>query len=260
VKREELFLTSKLDNPYHHREHVRLALEKTLKDLNVKYLDLYLMHWPVAYLYVPYDQNRRGFHEGYDTIGLSEIDLSKNGGSVIDSTVSIRETWEALEECVKAGLVKAIGVSNFTAVLIHDLLTYAKIRPAVCQVELHPYLHQNLLIDFCNKRGIVVEAYSALGSGDFKKPNDPSVLADPELAKLGKKYGKSPAQIALKWATQRGTVALAKSVHPKRLVENLSIFDFELSADDMAVITKLDRDFHFLRPYEWYQIPLFGHC
>lgn len=260
VKREELFITSKLNNPYHHKEHVRLALEKTLKDLNLQYLDLFLIHWPVAFVYVPYDQDRRGWAEGYDPDGCSQIDLSANGGSKIDMTVSIRETWEALEACVDAGLVKAIGVSNFSAVLIHDLLTYARIRPAVNQVELHPFLHQKPLLDFCSKRGIVVQGYSPLGSGDFKKASDPTVLTNETLVAIGAKYGKSSAQVALKWATQRGTVALPKSVNAARLAENIAIFDFELSADDIAAIDKLDNDFHFLRPNDWYQIPLFGHC
>jgi len=260
VKREELFITSKLNNPYHHKEHVRPALEKTLLDLNLTYLDLYLIHWPVAFHYVPYDQSKRGFHEGYDPDGLKELDLSKFGGWPIDTTVSYGETWKAMEELVDAGLTKHIGVSNLTAVLLHDVLTYARIQPAVNQIELHPLLQQNALLAFCAKRNIVVQAYSPLGTSDFKKPEDPSLLSLPEIGVIAAKHNKSPAQVLLGWAVQRGTVALPKSVNPSRVVENASIFDFVLDEEDLAAIAKLDRDFHFLRPNDWHGVPLFGHC
>ena len=112
---------------------------------------------------------------------------------MIDHSVSYQETWHALEELVDAGLVKAIGVSNLTAGLLHDVLTYARIKPAVNQVELHPLLHQSALLAFCKHHGIVVQAYSPLGSADFKKPEDPSVLALPELAAIAAKHSKTRA-------------------------------------------------------------------
>jgi len=231
---------------------------KTLKDLNVPYLDLWLMHWPVAFLYVPYDKNRRGYDSNYDPNDLSQIDLSSNGGSKVDRTVSIRETWEAMEKCVEEGLVKAIGVSNFTCPLIHDLLTYAKIRPVVNQVESHVYLQQSNLIKYCEEQLIRVEGYSVLGTSEFKKKDDPEVLKDPLIIKLSEKYGKSPAQICLRWQTQRGVIALAKSVTKERIKENISIFDFQLSDEDMKEISKIDRRFHFLNPIDWdtFKIPL----
>jgi diketogulonate reductase-like aldo/keto reductase len=257
VKREDLFITSKLNNPYHHKEHVRPHLEKTLKDLNLEYLDLWLMHWPVAFVYTPYDPNRRGFDASYDPDGLKNVDLSANGGSKIDMTVSIRETWEAMQECVDAGLVKNIGVSNFGAGLIHDMLTYARIKPAVNQVEMHPYCAQPALVAFCARHGITITAYSPLGTGDFKGPNDPTLLEDKTLIDIAARHSKSVAQVCIRWAVQRGTVVIPKSVTPSRIAENISVYDFTLTDDDMAAINALDRNFHFLRPNDWYQIPLF---
>jgi len=257
VKREDLFLTSKLNNPYHHREHVKPHLQKTLKDLNVEYLDLWLMHWPVAFAYVPYDQEKRGFADDYDPNGCSKVDLSKYGGSRIDRTVTIRETWEAMEECYNAGLVKAIGISNFNSGLIHDLLTYAKVKPAVLQVELHPYLQQNQLVAYCQKEGIAVEGYSPLGTSGFKKENEPSVLQDSVLNEIGKKHNKSSAQVALRWAVQRGTVALPKSVNADRVTQNFQVFDFKLTDEEMESIKNIDKGYRFLRPFDWYGIPLF---
>jgi len=258
VKREELFITSKLNNNYHHREHVEPILNKTLKDLNIEYLDLWLMHWPVAFQYVPYDHNVRGYDDKYDPDGCSQIDLKKFGGSKIDTTVTIRETWEAMEEMVKKGKVKSIGISNFTAPLIHDLLTYAKIKPTVNQVESHIYLQQPKLHSYLKSQNILFECYSPLGAGTFKKNDEPSVLKDEHIEKLAEKHKKSPAQICLRFQIQRGCVVIPKSVNEKRLKENSELFDFQLSEGEMKEISKLDRNYRFLDPSEWYNIPLFG--
>jgi len=258
VKREDLFITSKLNNPYHHKEHVRGHLLKTLKDLKLDYLDLWLMHWPVAFVYVPYDKDRRGFDDSYDPDGCSGVDLSFNNGSKIDSTVSVQETWTAMEEIYTEGLVRAIGVANFSSAILHDLLTYAKVKPEVNQFELHPYLQQNELVHFCRSRNIVVEGYSPLGTPAFKEKHEPSVLEDPTLNSLAKKYGKTPAQICLRWAVQRGTIPLPKSVNPDRLRSNISVFDFSLTQEEMLLIKSIDKNFRYLRPFDWYGIPLFS--
>jgi len=247
VKREDLFITSKLNNPYHHKEHVRDHLLKTLKDLKLEYLDLWLMHWPVAFAYVPYDQNRRGFADDYDP-----------NTPKIDNTVSVQETWRAMEEVYNEGLVRAIGVANFSGSILHDLLTYAKVKPAVNQVELHPYLQQTELVKYCHDNDIVVEAYSPLGTPGFKKENAPTVLEDSTLVEIGKKYGKTSAQVSLRWALQRGTIPLPKSVNPERLRQNFSVFDFSLSEEDMKKIKSIDKNYRYLQPFDWYGIPLFG--
>ena len=151
VPRTDIFITSKLASPFHRKEHVEPALRKTLNDLSVGYLDLYLMHWPVAFKPVPIDPNERGFRD-------ESIDDSHNGKN-IDPNVSIRETWQAMETLVDKGLVKHIGVANFPAILLHDLLSYSRIKPAVNQIEIHPYNQQSKLVSYCQARNITVQAY-----------------------------------------------------------------------------------------------------
>jgi len=257
VKREDLFITGKLNNPYHHKEHVRPHLLKTLKDLNIEYIDLYLIHWPVAFAYVPFDPNRRGFDDDYDPNDCKKVDLTPYGGTKIDRTVSIRETWEAMEEIQREGLARSIGVSNFSASLIHDLLTYAKIKPAVNQIELHPYLQHEKLVKYCRSQNILVEAYSPLGTSDFKGKDEPTVLEDQKLKEIGDRHGKSVAAVTLRWIVQRGLVTVPKSVNPQRIAANLHVFDFSLTDQEMKEISLLDRNYHFLRPEDWYGIPIF---
>jgi diketogulonate reductase-like aldo/keto reductase len=178
-------------------------------------------------------------------------------GFLITEKVPIRETWEAMEELVEAGLVRAIGVANFTAPMLLDLMSYVKIPPAMNQVEMHPYFAQQKLVDLCKEKGIALTAYSPLGSpGNYK--NKGSLLDDPLVEMLAQKYGKSPAQIVLRWGAQRGTVVIPKSTKPARLAENIGIWDFEITDEDMAKISGLDRNLRFLDPYEWWKIPYFG--
>jgi len=264
VTRNELFVTSKLNNPYHHREHVLPALQKTLLDLRMDYVDLFLIHWPVAFAYVPYDPKVRGFPMSYEPDDCSNVDLRTQpwvGGSrathpKVDMTVSIRETWEAMEMCVSAGLAKAIGVANFTVPLLHDLLTYAKIVPAVNQVETHPYGQQAGMLQFCKAQGIQLQAYSPLGYGEFKKDTERTVLTEPVIGEIARRIGKSPAQVVLRWHAQRGVCAIPKTIRENELRENLGIFQFTLSEKDMAAITSLDTNFHYLRPRDWFGLPL----
>eukprot|EP00474_Spongospora_subterranea_P008603 CRZ09061.1 hypothetical protein [Spongospora subterranea] len=251
VKRGDVFLTSKLNNPYHRKEHVKPQLLKTLKDLKIEYLDLWLMHWPIAFKYVAFDPEKVGI-EAYAS---SPDDAA--AGKNIDHGVSIRETWEAMQECYDQGLVKAIGVSNFTAPLIHDLLTYAKVKPAVNQVESHPYCQQKALLAYEKRLGIVFEAYSPLGTSGFASPDEPHLLSDPVLNTIAQKHNVTPAAVALRWGVQRGTVVIPKSVHENRIKENLKVTEFALDEDDMAKIATIDKNHHYLRPNDWYGIPLF---
>jgi len=224
VKREDLFVVSKLWNTFHRPDLVSVGLKKTLTSLRLDSLDLYLIHWPM------------GYKEDGD---LFPKDAN---GKFLYSTVDILDTWKEMEKCVKQGLVKSIGVSNFNSKQIELILANCTIKPSVNQVECHPYLNQKKLIEFCKSKGITVTAYSPLGSPDrpWAKPTDPKLLDDPKLVQLGKKLGKTPAQIILRWQIQRGLVVIPKSVHKNRLLENISIFDFQLGQQDMDYINALD--------------------
>jgi diketogulonate reductase-like aldo/keto reductase len=248
LKREDVFITSKLWNTEHARGRVRKACEQTLADLNLKYLDLYLVHWGLA---IPPNSSETGNKYGRLT---EQLDAN---GFLLTEKIPLRETWAAMEELVAEGLVKTIGVANFTAPMLLDLLSYAKITPAVNQIEMHPYFTQQKLVDFCKYHGIALTAYSPLGSpGNFKDKG--SLLDDPVIRELSLKYGKKPAQIILRWGVQRDTVVIPKSITPERINENLSIWDFELAGEDMAKVSGLDRNRRFLEPYEWWKIPYFG--
>lgn len=238
--REDVFVTSKLWNSNHAKDDVLTACKRTLQDLQLDYLDLYLMHWGIA---TPHD------------LGDEPVDAQ---GNLLLSNVSIRETWEAMEALVDAGLVKAIGVSNFTAVMLFDLLTYARIKPAVNQIELHPYNQQTKLVEFCQYHGICVTAYSPLGTQPSVRGKKPVLLADPLIQTIAQHHGKTPSQILLRWALERKTVVIPKSTTPEHIEENAHVFDFTLSEDDLRQIATLDKGLRYLDPYEWWRMPYFG--
>lgn len=249
-KREDIFITSKLWNTEHHKEDVRKACESTLSDLNLNYLDLYLIHWGIA---IPHNDSLSTGSKGRFT-----EQLDKNG-FLITEKVSIAETWEAMEELVEAGLVKAIGVANFTVPMLSDLLSYCKIKPAVNQVEMHVYLQQPELLEFCQNNDIVVTAYSPLGTpGNLKGKGFPVLMEDTTINEIARSHNKTPAQVLLRWGMQRGTVVIPKSVTPERIKENIDIFDFELLEEEMKTISVLNRNLRFLNPYMWWKIPYFN--
>lgn len=225
VKREDLFLTSKLWNTFHRPDLVIPSLKQTLADLQTDYIDLYLIHWPQAYQ--------------EETILFPKDADGKN----IYSDVDYLDTWKAMEEAVDLGLAKSIGVSNFNAEQLGRILATARIPPANNQVEVHPYLNQEELIAYCTKNGVSVTGYSPLGSADrpWATPDDPKLLEDPKLIELGKKYNKTAAQVVLRWLVQRGVIAIPKTVNKNRLTENMDIFDFTLSEEDMKYVHSLDR-------------------
>ena len=245
-KREDVFITSKLWNSEHSKNDVKKACETTLKDLNLEYLDLYLMHWGMA---IPHNETSP---RGRMTEQLDEK------GVLVTEKISIRETWEAMENLVEEGLVKAIGVANFTAPMLLDLLSYAKIKPAMDQIELHIYLQQPELVEFCKSNNLAVTAYSPLGSsGNYKEKGFPILLEDENIIKIARDHKKSPAQVLIRWGIQRGTVIIPKSVTPERIKENIEVFDFELSEAEMKIIAGLNRNLRFVNPYTWCKIPYF---
>ncbi len=249
LKREDVFITSKLWNTEHARKDVLTACKLTLKNLELDYLDLYLMHWGVAAL--P--------DASEPVVILNAREEWVDEGVLRTAAVSIRETWEAMEELVKLGLVRSIGVSNFTAPMIVDLLTYAEIPPAVNQIELHPYNQQTGLVEYCQSKGIAVTAYSPLGtSGNLKnRPDEPILMDDPQIVTIAKKYNKSPAQVLIRWGIQRNTVVIPKSLSQEHLKSNIDVFDFVLSDKDIEAIGLLDRKHRFVDPFKWWKIPYF---
>ncbi|CAO3684382.1 unnamed protein product [Umbelopsis ramanniana] len=227
VPREEIFVTSKVWNTHHRPEYVKPAVQASLKALQLEYLDLYLVHWPVSFVPV-------GKPEDTPVTPEKDYLFPQKNGSVDIEEVDPLKTWAAMEELVDAGLVKAIGLSNFNIAKIQHILDNCRIRPAALQVELHPALHQQELLDFCAKENIHVTAYSPLGNNIYGKDR---TVDDPAIADVAKKLGKTPAQVCISWAVQHGTSVIPKSVTPSRITENFQ--DFVLEKEDYESVSSL---------------------
>lgn len=223
VKRDDLYITSKLWNTYHKPEMVEPALKNTLSNLGLEYLDLYLVHWPFA------------LKEGDDLFPTAN-------GKTLFSDVDYLDTWKAMEAVCKKGLTKSIGISNFNKRQIERLLQNCSIPPVTNQIEVHPYLNQKKLIEFCKSKNITITAYSPLGSPDrpWAKPGDPQLLEDPKIKAIAAKYKKTAAQVVLKYQVQRGCITIPKSVTKSRIQENFNIWDFTLSPEDIAQLDSFD--------------------
>ena len=242
-RREDLWVTSKLWNTFHAPEHVRPACERTLRDLGLEHLDLYLVHFPIALAYVPPEIR-------YPPGWFFDPGAARPGMRA--ARVPLADTWAAMEELVRAGLVRHIGVCNYGVALLRDLLASAQIRPAVLQVELHPYLTQEKLLRFCREEGIAVTAFSPLGAPSYvplgmAKASE-GVLDDPVTVGIARDVRRSPAQVVLRWAVQRGTGVIPKTSRPERLRENLAIGDFALTDPQMLALSELDRGRRFNDP------------
>jgi len=225
AKREEVWVTSKLWNDSHAPEQVRPALETSLRKLQLDYLDLYLIHWPVAL--------RQGVllpTGPEDFIPLSEIPLAT--------------TWEAMLKASEQGLAREVGVSNFSKQMIKRVSEETGRTPALNQVELHPYLQQDDLVAACKMLGVAVTAYSPLGSPDsaamMGRHDEAPLTRHPTIVQIATSHGATPGQVLIAWALARGTSVIPKSVNPGRIAENLAAGELELSATDMAAIAALD--------------------
>lgn len=199
LSRGDVFVTSKLDNGFHEPEDAREAFTRTLRDLGSDYVDLFLIHWPLPNRY---------------------------GGDFVS-------TWNTLEEFRADGRARSIGVSNFQPEHLERLAAGSETKPAVNQIESHPYLTNDPVRDYCRERDIAVEAWSPLARG--------GVLEEPAVTRIAERVGKTPAQVVLRWHLQRGNIVFPKSTTPGRIRENFDVFDFELAPDDMEAITTLDR-------------------
>lgn len=202
IKREDLFVTSKVWTSARGYENTLKACEKSLEDFGLEYFDLYLIHWPA---------NEVNCGADWDAMNL--------------------DSWKAMTELYKAGKVKAIGVSNF---LPHHLksLMETEVPPMVDQIEIHPGWMQKEAVKFCQENGIVVEAWSPIGSG--------AMFTNPTILAMAEKYNKTVAHICIRWCLQHGLVPLPKSVTPSRIADNTNVFDFQISAEDMAVIDAME--------------------
>lgn len=241
--REELWVTSKLWNTYHHPDHVVMAMDQSLHDLGLDYLDLYLVHFPIALEFVPFETR---YPPEWIHDPDADIPMMK------PAAIPLQDTWRAMETLVHAGLTRFIGVSNFNVGLLRDLLNYASIPPAVLQVESHPYLTQEKLMRFCTEQDVAVTAFSPLGASSYVEldmaEQQDSVMQQTVIQDIAQRVGRSAAQVVLRWGVQRGNSIIPKTSKPQRLVENAALFDFRLSAEDMHAISALNRNQRFNDP------------
>ena len=243
VSRSDLFITSKLWNDAHKREDVLPALLASLEKLKLDYLDLYLIHWPVA------------FQPGIGIPSVPEEYLSLEKAPLID-------TWKEMIVAKNKGLARHIGVSNFSKKKLEELIAKTEIVPEMNQIELHPLLQQNELYNFCHSNDIRLTAYSPLGSRDrsaqMKADNEPNLMELAVIAEIAKKHGISAAKVLLGWHANRGTIAIPKSTNESHLKANLEAPEIVLDKDDMNKIAQLDKNYRFING-KFFEMPGSGY-
>eukprot|EP00252_Welwitschia_mirabilis_P008434 TRINITY_DN20266_c0_g2_i1.p1 TRINITY_DN20266_c0_g2~~TRINITY_DN20266_c0_g2_i1.p1 ORF type:complete len:335 (+),score=57.77 TRINITY_DN20266_c0_g2_i1:224-1228(+) len=222
VSRSEVFITSKIWCHNLHPDSVLPAINNSLRELEMEYLDLYLIHWPVCV------KQGTGYLDNYENFTLP---------------LDMELCWKSMEKCVESGLTKCIGVSNFSIKKLDRLLASATIPPAVNQVEMHPMWQQKNLREYCNNKGIHVTAYSPLGipGTPFSEKASVGFLDHPLVLSVASKHSKTPAQVALRWGIQEGVSVIPKSYNMKRIQENIDIFDFSLDEEDKAKLNSLEQ-------------------
>jgi len=230
VKRKELFITSKLWNDSHRHDDVKAALEKTLSDLRLDNLDLYLVHWPVVFKPgVGFATHREEYYTYQD--------------------VPLTQTWEAMQDQKSSGLTKHIGVSNFNQAKLKEILAMGGENPEMNQVEMHPFLPQENLVKFCSENGILMTAYSPLGSPDSRAErhkNDPRLLDDEVVLQIAKKHGIGVGQVLIAWSIARDIAVIPKSVNQSRIIENLKSAEVDLDAADLESLAKISVNHRFV--------------
>ncbi|XP_077999852.1 aldo-keto reductase family 1 member B7-like [Glandiceps talaboti] len=236
VKREDLFVTSKLWQKYMAPEDVKPALLNTLKDLKLHYVDLYLIHKPTP----------------YQNIGTDAIPKNEKGEVLFNDDIDHAATWKEMEKLVDEGLVKSIGISNCNHHQVQFFLDNSRIKPVVNQFETHPYLTMTKLVEYCQSRGVHVTASSPFGSPGAPEANppDPSLLKHPKVTALAERYKKSTGQVLLRFLTQQNISVVPKSVTPSRIKDNLTVFDFDLTDEEMKVLKSLNMNWR-AHPHLW---------
>ncbi|XP_033988778.1 aldo-keto reductase family 1 member B1 [Trematomus bernacchii] len=229
IRRQDMFIVSKLWLTHHAPEDIPVCLDKSLKDLQLDYLDLYLVHFPV----------------GLKKMG-DEL-FPKKDGKMLTSDIDYVDVWRGMEALQASGKVRSIGVSNFSVLQLQRLLALCRAPPAVNQIELHPYLVQSEMIELCKSKNIVLTAFSPFGSPArppelLRGETDPlRLLEDPVVADIAQKHRHSPAQVLLRFHVQQGVAVIPKSDKPHHILENTKIFDFSLTEEDMQALRGLDR-------------------
>jgi len=236
LTRQDLWITSKLWSNAHGRGNVEPALRKTLKDLGLEYLDMYMIHWPI-----PLKPSAVLPGSAADFLPLAEA--------------PVHATWAGMEAAARAGLTRHLGVSNFSAKKIRELLPHCRLKPEVNQVELHPLLQQKELVAYCTAQGIHVTAYSPLGSGDrpafVKAPDAPVLLDSPVIRSIAEAHERTSAQVLLAWHVQRKISAVPKSITPARLRENLEAAELTLTPAELERIAALDQGYRMIAGAFW---------
>ncbi len=236
VKREDLWITSKLWNNRHRPEQVLPAFNVTLKNLCLDYLDLYLIHWPVAI--------------------VDEVDFPSSGAELVSlNDIPLSKTWEGLIGLKENNLSRHIGVSNFSIKKIEGLIAETSVKPEVNQIEMHPFLQQKKLKEYADQNGIFLTGYSPLGSSDRPairiQADEPKLFTNETILALSEKNGISAAQMILAWAVNRGTSVVPKSVNPGRLSENLAAANIVLESEDMETMNALDKHYRYIKGDFW---------
>ncbi|OBZ87623.1 4-dihydromethyl-trisporate dehydrogenase [Choanephora cucurbitarum] len=251
VKREDLFIVTKLWNTFHSKQHVRAAFDRQLKDWGLDYFDLYLIHFPIPLQYV--DPSVKYPPEWY-VPGANTLTLERS---------PIHECWAEMEKLVEANLTRNIGIANFNCQAIMDMLTYAKIKPAVLQIELHPYLPQERLVKWVKDQGIQVTAYSSFGPTSYVNLSDSgkdyqSLLEHDQVKSIGNKHNVSAGQVLLRWALDREIAVIPKSVNVDRMKSNFDILNIKLDEQDNKALDDLRSNQRFNDPMIFgFGIPLF---
>ncbi|XP_045508058.1 aldo-keto reductase AKR2E4-like [Colias croceus] len=230
-KREDIFVTTKLWNDKHARDAVVPALRQSLKDLQLDYVDLYLIHWPVGQF----------------------------GNQTYDTTDYL-DTWRGMMEAKELGLTRSIGLSNFNQHMIDRILEAGLEKPAALQVELNLNLQQPALLDYCKKNSIVVMGYTPFGSLFYNKAKSdapPPRVDDPALVEIAKKYNKTVPQITLRYLVELGVIPLPKSLTKSRIEQNIDIFDFSLSESDKNILKGFDKNYRTIPQYKWLDHPYY---